>query len=56
MKIENKRITVTGGAGFIGSNLSEELSTGNAVMIPDNFFSGRQENIAELMNYELCRL
>lgn len=38
-------ILVTGGAGFIGSNLSEELLNYGNVTILDNLFSGKRENI-----------
>ncbi len=37
---------VTGGAGFIGSHIVEELlKKGESVVVLDNFFSGKQENI-----------
>ena len=53
------RILVTGGAGFIGSHLCERLvSEGNDVICLDNFFTGRKENIAHLLdnkNFELMR-
>lgn len=40
------RMLITGGAGFIGSNLAEELlEKGHAVKILDNFTTGRKENI-----------
>ena len=46
-----KRILVTGGAGFLGSNLCEKLlSKGHEVICLDNFFTGRKENIIHLMN------
>jgi UDP-glucuronate decarboxylase len=46
-----KRILVTGGAGFIGSHLCERLlNEGNEVLCVDNFFTGRKENIINLMN------
>jgi UDP-glucose 4-epimerase len=42
------RILVTGGAGFIGSNLADELACrGHQVTILDNFSTGRIENLAE---------
>ena len=41
---------VTGGAGFIGSHLCERLlEMGEEVLCLDNFFTGRKENIAHLM-------
>jgi UDP-glucose 4-epimerase len=41
---------VTGGAGFIGSNLAHALvARGESVRILDNFATGRDENIAELV-------
>ncbi len=39
---------VTGGAGFIGSNLAEELSKDNEVIIIDDLSSGRLQNIEHL--------
>ena len=45
----NNHILVTGGAGFIGSNLCEALlSNGNKVTCLDNFATGKQENITHL--------
>lgn len=44
--MENKKILVTGGAGFIGSNLVKYLvNTGNSVTVLDNFMSGYRTNL-----------
>lgn len=43
--ISGKRVVVTGGAGFIGSHLVEELAPGNEVIVIDDLSSGRMENI-----------
>ena len=47
--MEGKRAAITGGAGFIGSNLAEELATDNTVIIIDDLSTGREENIASLL-------
>ena len=53
------RILVTGGAGFIGSHLSDRLlAEGHQVVCLDNFFTGRRENIEHLLDnpdFELLR-
>ena len=50
--IENRRVLVTGGAGFIGSNLTEVLlSQGNTVVCLDNFSTGKRENIAPFSDH-----
>jgi UDP-glucuronate decarboxylase len=53
------RILITGGAGFIGSHLSERLlGEGHEVLCLDNFFTGRRENIMHLLDnprFELIR-
>ena len=42
---------VTGGAGFIGSNIVRELvARGEGVRVLDNFSTGRRENLAEVLN------
>src|SRR5687767_4186988 len=53
------RILITGGAGFIGSHLSERLlNSGHDVICLDNFFTGRRDNILRLLDnhrFELIR-
>jgi UDP-glucuronate decarboxylase len=47
----DKRIMVTGGAGFIGSHLCEKLlAQGCEVLCVDNFFTGQRRNIAHLLD------
>ncbi len=47
----NKRILVTGGAGFLGSHLCERLlAGGNDVLCVDNFSTGSRENVAHLLS------
>lgn len=46
MEIKNLKVLVTGGAGFIGSNLVDELAKENDVVILDDFSSGERENLA----------
>ncbi|MFC2152005.1 SDR family oxidoreductase [Bacteroidota bacterium] len=49
--IRNKRVLVTGGAGFIGSNLCEELLKNDIkVVCLDNFSTGKKENIESLIS------
>lgn len=54
-----KRILITGGAGFLGSHLSEKLlNEGNEVLCVDNFYTGSRKNIHHLLddkNFELLR-
>ena len=59
MKHFNKRVLVTGGAGFLGSHLCESLVVkGFDVLCVDNFYTGTMENIEHLLscpNFELFR-
>ena len=53
MKIDfsNNKVLVTGGGGFIGSNLCEVLlEKGNKVVCLDNFATGKRENLDHLLN------
>lgn len=52
-----KRILITGGAGFIGSHLSEKLlNDGNDVICLDNFFTGSKNNIRHLIGHNRFEL
>jgi UDP-N-acetylglucosamine 4-epimerase len=52
-----RRILVTGGAGFIGSNTCENLiSEGHEVVCLDNFITGKKSNLLELMNHPAFKL
>ena len=47
----NKRILVTGGAGFVGSHLCERLlDAGDDVLCVDNYYTGRRSNIEHLFD------
>ncbi len=54
-----KRILITGGAGFLGSHLCKRLvDAGHDVLCVDNYFTGRKRNIQSLLeapNFELMR-
>lgn len=44
MKIKNSNILITGGAGFVGSNLAKYLAEKNSVYVLDNYFTGTLSN------------
>ncbi len=51
--LQNKNILITGGAGFIGSNLVERfLNQNNRVTVLDNFATGKRENIEEFLSHK----
>ena len=45
------RYIVTGGAGFIGSNLADTLAQNHDVVIVDNLATGRRVNIEHLLDH-----
>ncbi len=47
--MRDKRVVITGGAGFIGSNLAEKLVGSNSVIIIDDLSTGKKGNIASLL-------
>jgi UDP-glucuronate decarboxylase len=57
--LTDKRVLVTGGAGFIGSFLCQRLvDAGNEVPCVDNLFTGRRRSVAPLLqepSFELVR-
>ena len=59
LKRKGLRVVVTGGAGFVGSHLVDRLlARGDSVIVVDNFFTGRKENVlhhAGNPNFEMIR-
>jgi len=57
--MNQNKILITGGAGFLGSHLTERLlREGNDVLVVDNFFTGNKQNLAHLIgnpNLEIMR-
>jgi UDP-N-acetylglucosamine 4-epimerase len=55
--IQNKKVLVTGGAGFIGSNLVDALlDQGNEIVCLDNFSTGKRENLQVALKNKKFRL
>jgi len=49
LRLEGKKVLITGGAGFIGSNLCEHfVQRGNQVVCMDNLATGKKDNITHL--------
>lgn len=57
-KLENSRVLVIGGAGFIGSFVAAEVlkKNPNEVIIYDNFTRGKMENISHLLKDPRCKI
>ena len=54
---ENKTICVTGGAGFIGSHVIEELSKIKCkIIILDNLSTGTKKNIKKFLKKKKCQI
>ena len=57
--MKQKRVLVTGGAGFLGSFLCEKLlKSGHYVICCDNFYTGNKKNLMEIVNdpnFEIIR-
>ena len=57
--MKQKRVLVTGGAGFLGSFLCEKLlKSGHYVICCDNFYTGDKKNLIEIVNnpnFEIIR-
>ncbi len=50
----NRRVVITGGAGFLGSHLAEDLlSRGDEVVVLDNFITGNPDNLTHLPQDDL---
>ena len=54
-KIKNKCVLITGGAGFIGSNLCLDLIQDNEVICIDNLMTGKMDNLEEVIHHSNFR-
>ena len=48
----NKKILITGGSGFLGSNLSKKLINNNTIYCIDNLSTGNKKNLSEIIDKE----
>lgn len=49
---KRKKILITGGAGFVGSHLTDKLMMeGHEVIVLDNFFTGQKKNVEHWMHH-----
>lgn len=53
--LSGKTILITGGAGFIGSNLAKRLNASNKIVVVDDLSEGHAENLAGLKNVEFVK-
>ncbi len=53
--LQHKHVLITGGAGFIGSNLTRALATDNQITVIDDLSTGHQENISDLIEKDQIR-
>ncbi len=54
--MRGKKVVITGGAGFIGSNLAEKLSAENELVLVDDFSTGKASNVKELVDSGVAKL
>jgi UDP-glucuronate decarboxylase len=54
---KRKKILITGGAGFVGSHLTDKLMMeGHEVIVLDNFFTGQRKNVEHWMHHPRFQL
>lgn len=54
---KRKKILITGGAGFVGSHLTDKLMMeGHEVIVVDNFFTGQRKNVEHWLHHPRFQL